>query len=124
VLSHIFFLWEQSLSRRDTNRQVRPFEWGPEFISGHDSAMDPKAFLLNYSRQAIRESDPYHSYEPVRDWRLDGRHLTFTSPISTIIPETIPYTARISRQLRKDVSSSCFRNGIATLAATLHRAAW
>jgi hypothetical protein len=87
VLSRIFFLWEQGLSRRDTNRQVRTFEWGLEFIPGHDSAGDPKAFLLNHAKQVLKESDSYHFYEPVRDWQLKGRHLKFTSPLSTIYPK-------------------------------------
>lgn len=87
MLSRIFFLWEQSLSRRDTNRKVRAFEWGLEFICGHNSIADPKAFLMHYAKQAIRESDWYHSYEPVSDWRLEGQHLTFSSPVPTRYPK-------------------------------------
>jgi hypothetical protein len=87
VLSRIFFLWEQSLSRRDTNRKVRPFEWGLEFVSGGPPTENPKLYLMEYARRAVAESDSYHSYSPVRDWQLTGRHLTFTSPLKTIYPE-------------------------------------
>jgi hypothetical protein len=86
VLSQIFYRWEQSLSRRDTNRKVRPFEWGIEFIADERPA-DPKAFLLDYAKRAVAESDAYHSYQPVNDYRLDGMHLTFSTPLPTIYPE-------------------------------------
>jgi hypothetical protein len=87
VVSRLFFLWEQSLSRRDTNRKIRPFEWGLEFVSDGFPLEDPKLSLLNYARLAVAESDAYHSYHPVRDWRSEGRHLTFSSPLETIYPK-------------------------------------
>jgi hypothetical protein len=86
VLSRLFFLWEQSLSRRDANRTVRPFEWGVEFVSEGPPPENPKLYLMDYARRAIAESDSYHSYQRVQDWRLNGRHLTFTSPLKTIYP--------------------------------------
>ncbi len=87
MLSRIFFLWEQSLSRRDTNRKVRAFEWGLDFISDGPAIENPKAFLMDFARRAVAESEAYHSYTPVHDWNLEGRHLSFTSPLPTIYPE-------------------------------------
>ncbi len=87
LLSRLFFLWERSLSRRDTNRKVRAFEWGLDFVSGGVSGEDPKLSLINFSRRILADSDAYHSYQPVREWHMDGRHLTFTSPIRTIYPK-------------------------------------
>jgi hypothetical protein len=87
VLSRIFYLWEQSLSQRDTNRKVRAFDWGLGFISDGPVARDPKFQLLEFAQKAVEESDAYHSYRPVRDWRLKGRHLTFTTPSLTIYPK-------------------------------------
>jgi hypothetical protein len=87
VLSRLFFRWEQRLARRDTNRKVRAFEWGLEFISNNGlPAGDPKSYLLEYAKRAIAQSDAYHSYQRVDDWRLDGRHLTFSTPLPTIYP--------------------------------------
>ena len=87
MLSRLFFHWEQSLSRRDTNRTVRPFEWGLEFISDGPQPQNPKLSLLDFARKAVAESDAYHSYAPVRDWRLEEKHLTFTSPLGTVYPQ-------------------------------------
>jgi hypothetical protein len=86
VLSRVFLQWEQSLSRRDTNRKVRAFEWGLSFIPNGLPADDPKLALMDFAERAVAESDAYHSYLPVRDWRLTDRHLTFTSPLTTIYP--------------------------------------
>ncbi len=87
MFSRVFFRWEQSLSRRDTNRKVRAFEWGLRFISDELPAENPKLALLDFARRAVAESDTYYSYLPVQDWRLEGRHLTFTSPVSTLYPK-------------------------------------
>jgi hypothetical protein len=87
VLDRLFFLWEQSLANRDTNRKVRPFEWGLEFTPGGIAGADPKSYLFDYAKRAVAESDRYHSYVPVNDWRLDGQHLTFTTPTPSGYPQ-------------------------------------
>jgi hypothetical protein len=86
MLEYFFRRWEYSLSRRDTKRKIRPFEWGAEFIQDGIPVIDPRQYLLEYAREALSNSDDYHSYRPVSDYRLEGSHLTFTSPLSTIYP--------------------------------------
>ncbi|MBP1624393.1 MAG: hypothetical protein H6Q07_2413 [Acidobacteria bacterium] len=86
MLSRIFFMWEQHLSRRDTNRTVRGFEWGTDFVRDGKPASDEKTYLLNFAREAVARSDVYHSYQPVSDYKLDGNHLTFSSPLPTVYP--------------------------------------
>jgi hypothetical protein len=87
VLSRIFYSWEQNLSQRDTNRKIRPFEWGLEFLGDGLNEGDPRLRLMDYARKAVAESDAYHAYPLVKDWRLDGNHLTFTTPSPTIYPQ-------------------------------------
>ena len=87
VLSRIFYHWEKWLSQRDSNRKVRPFEWGMEFVRDEIRAEDPRLYMLEYARKAVAESDRYYSYSPVEDARLQDRHLTFTSPLSSIYPK-------------------------------------
>jgi len=86
ILRNIFYKWETRLSQRDTNRIVRPFEWGLDFITKDMPKSDPKSFLIEYAERAVRESDNYHAYEPVSDYNLSERHLTFKSPLQTIYP--------------------------------------
>jgi hypothetical protein len=86
MLARIFKSWEARLSRRDKNRRIRPFEWGVEFVANGIPIADPKQYLIEYARRAVAESDSYHAYAPVRDYRLEGGHLTFSSPLQTIYP--------------------------------------
>src|SRR3989442_6540329 len=86
MLTSLFYRWELALSRRDRNRRIRPFEWGTGFIQNGTAVQDPKLYLLEHARQAVEQSDEYHSYPPVKDYRLEGSHLTFTSPLETIYP--------------------------------------
>jgi hypothetical protein len=84
VLDRIFYSWEKRLSQRDTNRKVRPFEWGTEFVPSEVKAADPKAYLLEYADRFLRESDAHHAYTPAKGYRFDGHHLTFDSPLPGI----------------------------------------
>jgi hypothetical protein len=86
VLSRIFYSWENRLSQRDTNRKVRPFEWGLEFVPADIEAGHPEQYLLEYSRNFLAASDSYHSYSPVKHTCYDGHHLTFDSPLTSIYP--------------------------------------
>ena len=86
IIRRFFYKWETRLSERDTNRVARPFEWGLDFITKDPPESDPKSFLVEYADRAVRGSDSYHAFDPVTDYRLSGRHLTFTSPVQTSHP--------------------------------------
>jgi hypothetical protein len=94
VLSRFFFLWEQSLSKRDRNRSIYPFEWGLEFVAGGSQVERPREQLLSCARQILAESEDYHAYKPVSDYRLNGAHLTFSSPLPTVYPRNNTVHAR------------------------------
>jgi hypothetical protein len=94
MLKFIFRKWEHSLSRRDTNRTVRPFEWGVDFVRNGIPINDPRQYLLEYAREALAHSDAYHSYKPVSDYRIEGGHLTFSSPLASIYSQNNTVHAR------------------------------
>jgi hypothetical protein len=80
--------WERKLATRDTNRVVRPFEWGTDWLSsiGHPSIPaevngDGPYHLSRFAEQALAESERFYTYAPVRDYRLQESRLTFTSPV-------------------------------------------
>jgi hypothetical protein len=75
---------EIALSTRDTNRRVRPFEWGAEFLD-----VDPlpgeseKDTVSRYVENALADSDAYYAAPPLGDFEFDGERLTFESALRT-----------------------------------------
>ena len=79
--------WETRLATRDTNRVVRPFEWGLEWLDAAQPAGDPRRAVLELARRAVAQSDEFFSAPPREDYRLEGAHLTFSSALPTPYPE-------------------------------------
>lgn len=86
--------WERKLATRDTNRVVRPFEWGTDWLSTvgypHCPAAangDARQHVARFASEAVADSDRFYSYAPVSDYRLKDGRLTFTSPVHTNYPE-------------------------------------
>jgi hypothetical protein len=79
--------WETRLATRDTNRVVRPFEWGLDWLGLAQQNGNAGAQIREYSARVLADSDAFFSYRTPDDFRLDGSHLTFTSPLGTPHPE-------------------------------------
>ncbi len=93
--------WERQLASRDTNRVVRPFEWGTDWLARIGFPACPAeangnsaSCVERFAVEAIRHSDRFYSYEPVRDYRLQDGLLTFTSPGASPYPENNVVHAR------------------------------
>ncbi|HLK47593.1 MAG TPA: alpha/beta hydrolase family protein [Bryobacteraceae bacterium] len=93
--------WERHLASRDSNRVVRPFEWGTEWLAriGYpacpaDANGNSVHCVSRFVSEALADSDRFYSYEPVRDYRLRGNLLTFTSPVASPYPENNTVHAR------------------------------
>jgi len=86
--------WERKLATRDTNRVVRPFDWGTDWLHSIGFPSIPAdvngngaAVLDGYVDEALADSDRFFSYRPVGDYRLTDGQLTFTSPVASPYPE-------------------------------------
>jgi hypothetical protein len=79
--------WEHQLATRDTNRVVRPFDWGAEWLSDAHTNGNVRQHVADIVCQSVAASDRFYAYEPPRDYKFDGRVLTFTSPLKTPYPE-------------------------------------
>ncbi len=87
MLGRLFYRWESRLAQKDDNRTTRPFEWGTDFVGCREPATDPRRRLFEHARAALADSDAYHSYAPVGDYRVEGGHLSFTTPLQTPYPK-------------------------------------
>jgi Alpha/beta hydrolase domain containing 18 len=86
--------WETDLATRDTNRVVRPFDWGTDWLHSIGFPQIPAdvngtaaACLERFVAEGLADSDRFFAYEPVRDYRLANGELTFTSAVHTPYPE-------------------------------------
>ena len=80
--------WERKLATRDTNRVVRPFDWGADWLHSIGFPSCPaevngnaEACLSRFVREALADSKRFYSYQPVEDYRFADGRLTFTSPV-------------------------------------------
>ncbi|MBC7911218.1 MAG: abhydrolase domain-containing 18, partial [Pyrinomonadaceae bacterium] len=81
---HARELW---YSQRDTNRIVRPFEWGTSFIREHVNGDDPRQIFSEHAREALQGSEDFYALPEISDYKLDGDRLTWTSAVQTPAPE-------------------------------------
>ena len=85
--------WEYKLATRDSNRVVRPFEWGLDWLGMPPANGSSSQALGEFVGGVLADSSRFFAYETPTDYRLDaavrdrGGALTFTSPIQTPYPE-------------------------------------
>ena len=88
------YAWETRLNARDTNRVVRPLEWGLEWTegwpgvngAGPEAQANPEAYLARLNERIVSASDEFYSYQTPSDFRLENDFLLFTSPVRTPYP--------------------------------------
>jgi hypothetical protein len=81
VIARGFHVWERRLASVDTNRVVRPFEWGLDWLNLEPPDRDPGSRVSAWSREAIDESDRFFETTPTADYRRDGDVLRFPSAL-------------------------------------------
>lgn len=69
------------------NRIVHPFGWGTEYVGGNAEESDPHEFFRRYTKNTIENSDDFFFAPNVKDYKLKGDGLTWTSEVKTTSPE-------------------------------------
>jgi dienelactone hydrolase len=95
VLSRVFHQWERRLAAAASDRVVRPFEWGADWL--HDDTADgsEQDRLERWAAAMLAESDRFYALEATDDYTLTGDRLTFPSAIRTPHPENNVVRARL-----------------------------
>ena len=91
------FAWETALTTRDTNRIVRPLEWGAEWLGewAPTGSVDRDS-MTAASRRIAEESDAFFSYTTPTDFRLEDRHPQLFP--TNVRPETLAQDAEWIRR--------------------------
>jgi dienelactone hydrolase len=98
MIAPLFHAWERRLASVTTNRVVRPFEWGLDWISPNGHTRGPLEHLRGWVDEAMRDTSAFFDAPPTRDYALEpaapGRQrrgeegtLRFPSALTTPHPD-------------------------------------
>src|SRR5919197_671104 len=93
MLQTIFHGWERRLAAATTDRVVRPFDWGLDWIpsNGHPPGASPAQVLGDWIAHVMSDTDAFFTPEPTADYTFergpDGDVLRFPSAFVTPHPE-------------------------------------
>jgi Alpha/beta hydrolase domain containing 18 len=103
------YAWETALTTRDTNRIVRPLEWGFDWLqdfsplaaASHAPAADAPAAdefarMIAVNADIVARADEFFGYQTPTDFRLEARHPQLFP--TNVRPETLQEDAEIKRQ--------------------------
>jgi len=94
MLAPLFHRWERRLAALATDRRVRPFQWGDEWVpsNGHVRPAAAREQLEHYVARTLADTDAFYTPEPTADYELrpaDGAEparLMFPSALLTPHP--------------------------------------
>jgi hypothetical protein len=110
MLQALFHAWERRLADVTTNRVVRPFEWGLDWIpaNGHSARAAPAEALRDWVSHVMTDTDAFFTPAPIDDYTLqrhaDGDLLTFPSALDTPHPTNNIVYARLFPATHADAS--------------------
>src|ERR1700730_17984787 len=100
------FSWETALTTRDTNRIVRPLEWGLDWlVDVSPLAQQPPAIattadgfdrMIAINNYILARSEEFFGYQTPTDFRLEKRHPQLFP--TNVRPETLQEDAELRRQ--------------------------
>lgn len=100
------YAWETALTTRDTNRIVRPLEWGFDWLEEfsplarlHDGAAsiaDDYRRMTAINADIVNRADEFFGYRIPTDFRLETRHPQLFP--TNVRPETLAQDAELKRQ--------------------------
>jgi len=83
MFARFFHAWERRLVAVDTDRVVRPFEWGLEWLDGFDHRTPDPARELDRWVSGVLADTTWFDTSPCQDYVLRDEQLTFSSEICT-----------------------------------------
>ncbi len=97
MLSWFFHSWERRLASVSSDRIVRPFEWGLDWLDAEGVSPDtPPADAVNtWASTIMQDSDAFYHVPLTDEYELDGDHLSFPSALTTPHPENNVVHARL-----------------------------
>ncbi len=86
MIARLFHGWERRLASVDTNRRVRPFAWGLEWIGLDPASADPCGDAVAWSRRIMTDTDRFFEAAPRPSFECTRGLLRFPSAVTTPHP--------------------------------------
>jgi len=85
ILSRFFHSWEQRLASATTDRVVRPFDWGVDWLpsNGHHPGARPEAAVAEWVEHVMADTEAFFTPEPTTDFHFVDGSLSFPSALVT-----------------------------------------
>ena len=85
MLQALFHAWERRLASATTDRVVRPFDWGLDWIppNGHRPDTAAADIVGDWVAQVMADTDAFFTPPPTSDYTMRGDLLTFPSALTT-----------------------------------------
>jgi hypothetical protein len=97
MIRSFFNAWEQQLASVDTDRVVRPFDWGLDWLGLDEAASNPLADIVGLSARTTDDSDRFFNCGPADGYELDDDVLRFPSALQTPFETNDMVVARVFR---------------------------
>ncbi len=93
--------WETALTTRDTNRVVRPLEWGFDWLTdfsllaavSNEDSPDALRRMVEINQDIVRRGPEFYGYQTPTDFRLEERHAELYP--TNVRPETLAQAERV-----------------------------
>lgn len=109
MIARVFHAWERRLHAASTDRVVRPFDWGLDWIepNGHPPETPPDRILLDWASHALADSPRFFETPDSTEYTFTAGAghatgaLTFPSAMTTRYPENNTVHALYFRGVRR-----------------------
>jgi dienelactone hydrolase len=107
MITRLFHRWEHQLASVDTNRVVRPFEWGLDWLGLDPASPDPRAAIEGWADRVMTDTAAFYDAPPIDTYEQSGDTLRFPSALVTphavnniVSARVFPAEARPGRRRR------------------------
>lgn len=98
MITRLFHAWERKLAADTTDRVVRSFEWGLDWITdGPSVSGSAHETVAAWAAGVMNDSDQFYETPPTDQYHLEGNALRFPSALETPHPENNTVHARYFR---------------------------
>ena len=102
MIARGFHAWERRLASVDTNRVVRPFEWGLDWLDLPADAGDPGRLVADWAARTTEASDQFFTAPATSDAERDGEYVRIPSAVTTPHPENNTIVLRVFEPTRRE----------------------